>query len=256
MIKVKKTVANRPEILFRSGANKGKDKLKLATKALKKEYNDHKAEFDSGNRKFEFNSKLYAHKKIKTALRKIQADKCCFCEAKVTHVAHGDIEHFRPKGGYKQLKSDSLSVPGYFWLAYEWKNLYFSCQICNQRFKKNLFPLSDPNDRVKPLKNISSEGPQFIDPGRINPQSHITFIQDEAVPINNSALGKKTIDELGLNRDEIREDRLQYFIKLQLIAEFIELDPTSSIAINARNRLDVWMQKTSEYSSMVQALFD
>ena len=149
MIKINKLANQRPAIKFRSGPNKGKDKLKLATKKLKDEYNADPAAFDAGSKKFEFDSGLYGHKSIKTKLKSLQSKKCCFCEAKVPHIAHGDIEHFRPKGGYKQKDDDDLGRPGYFWLAYDWKNLYFSCQLCNQRHKKNLFPLKDPNKRAK-----------------------------------------------------------------------------------------------------------
>lgn len=255
MIKITKRASDKPQILFRSGVNKGKDKLKLATAALKKEYREHKADFDSGIRKFDFDSKLYGHKKIKIALREIQADKCCFCEAKVTHVAHGDIEHFRPKGGYKQLASDPLQVPGYFWLAYEWKNFYFSCQICNQRFKKNLFPLADPTRRARPMGSINSEKPVFIDPGKVNPQLHITFVQDEAVPINNSKLGEDTINELGLNRAEIRDRRLSYMNLLNALNDMIMISPNSPEANLANALIEQRKDKTEEYSSMVQALF-
>lgn len=255
MIKITKLESDRPKIIFTSGPNKGRDKLKLATEALVIEYESHRADFHTGSRKFTFDSGLYGHKKIKTALTKIQANKCCFCEAKVTHVAHGDIEHFRPKGGYKQLMTDTLQVPGYFWLAYDWMNFYFSCQICNQRFKKNLFPLNNSGDRAQPLGSIATERPVFIDPGQIDPQIHITFVQDEAVPIDSSPLGANTINELGLNRPEIRERRLSYLIMLNTIKDLLVISPNGPEADKAKNLFGQRMKKTEEYSSMVQALF-
>jgi hypothetical protein len=42
-----------------------------------------------------------------------------------------------------------LEQPGYFWLAYVWANLFLACQLCNQSFKKNLFPLADPAKRAR-----------------------------------------------------------------------------------------------------------
>jgi hypothetical protein len=51
---------------------------------------------------------------------------------------------FRPKGGWVQNDGDALTQPGYYWLAYEWSNLLISCQLCNQEFKKNRFPLLNP----------------------------------------------------------------------------------------------------------------
>ena len=78
------------------------------------------------------------------------------------HIAYGDVEHYRPKAGYRQDAEDPLGRPGYYWLAYEWSNLLFCCQICNQRFKRNLFPLVDPARRAETHHDdLSSEQPLF-----------------------------------------------------------------------------------------------
>src|SRR5207248_2896103 len=70
-------------------------------------------------------------------------------ESFFAHTGYGDVEHFRPKGGYKQRETDELKRPGYYWLAYAWDNLFCSCQLCNQRFKRNLFPLRDGRRRAR-----------------------------------------------------------------------------------------------------------
>ncbi|MBI1786218.1 MAG: hypothetical protein HYR60_01540, partial [Acidobacteria bacterium] len=54
--------------------------------------------------------------------------KCAYCESKIDTVAHGDVEHFRPKSVY-------------WWLAYCYDNHLYACQICNQVFKKDRFPV-------------------------------------------------------------------------------------------------------------------
>jgi hypothetical protein len=41
--------------------------------------------------------------------------------------------HYRPKGGFRQRRSGVLKVPGYYWLAYDWRNLLVSCAVCNRR---------------------------------------------------------------------------------------------------------------------------
>ncbi len=56
--------------------------------------------------------------------------KCAYCEAPTSVVAFGDVEHYRPK---------SL----YWWLAYCYDNYLASCQLCNQRFKKDVFPIQN-----------------------------------------------------------------------------------------------------------------
>lgn len=55
-------------------------------------------------------------------------DKCAYCETPTKVVAHGDVEHYRPKSIY-------------WWLAYTTENYLASCAICNQSFKSNHFPI-------------------------------------------------------------------------------------------------------------------
>lgn len=54
--------------------------------------------------------------------------KCAYCEADTTVVAHGDVEHYRPKSVY-------------WWLAYTYDNYLYACQICNQVHKGDKFPV-------------------------------------------------------------------------------------------------------------------
>jgi hypothetical protein len=126
--------------------------------------------FEAGVTMFEFAREIYGHHTVKRALVKAQHGKCCFCESKVTHVSNGHVEHFRPKGGVRQSDQDPLEQPGYFWLAYEWTNLLFACELCNARFKKNLFPLVNPATRARrPDDDLAREDPLFIDPSRDEP---------------------------------------------------------------------------------------
>ncbi len=76
-------------------------------------------------------SSVYGHRAVRSALAACQFGKCCFCESKIQHVMSGEVEHFRPKGGVRQRRSDPLDRPGYYWLAYDWSNLLLSCQSCN-----------------------------------------------------------------------------------------------------------------------------
>ncbi|QXH53398.1 hypothetical protein KSS94_09885 [Pseudomonas fakonensis] len=87
---------------------------------------------DGGNGTVNF--KIKTRQKWKTAkkqLKKESHDKCAYCEADTAAVAHGDVEHFRPK---------SL----YWWLAYCYDNYTFSCQICNQSYKSDNFTIIGP----------------------------------------------------------------------------------------------------------------
>ncbi len=209
--------------------------------------------------KFVFDDKIYGHDDVKTLLKTIQSDKCCFCEAKVSHIAYGDIEHFRPKAAYKQAKNTKLVYPGYFWFAYDWSNLFFSCQICNGRGKKNYFPLINNANRANStIRNIANEEPLFIDPsGPIDPETQIFFIGE--FPFSRTRKGKVTIDYLGLDRNELNEDRLDALEKLRSIEEIVNLTADSVNSVRAKtkffNCLRTCVQPTSEYSSMFKSNF-
>ena len=209
-------------------------------------------EYLNGNKIFSFKSNIYGAKSVKKALVKAQYGKCCFCESKVGRVAYGDVEHFRPKGGYRQRKKDPLGRPGYYWLAYEWTNLFFSCQLCNQRFKGNLFPLRDPLQRARShLDDITQEEPLLIDPGNVNPENFIGFRDEYPYAINGNVLGKTTIEALGLDREALNDQRRDHLEKLKLIKILAEsLEPESA---DARSYLERATQIDAEFSAMAKA---
>ncbi|MGR8934038.1 MAG: hypothetical protein ACU837_06555 [Gammaproteobacteria bacterium] len=90
----------------------------------------------NGTRKFRFDNTVYGHKTVKETLNAMQHGNCCFCESKITHISFGDVEHFRPKAGYKQNGTEKLQTPGYYWLVYDWENLLLSCERCNREYNK------------------------------------------------------------------------------------------------------------------------
>ena len=82
---------------------------------------------DHADPDFEFTS-TYKTASVKRALEKLFRGKCAYCEWKPGAGSSWDVEHFRPKGRV----AERAEHPGYYWLAYTWTNLYFSCQMCNQ----------------------------------------------------------------------------------------------------------------------------
>jgi uncharacterized protein (TIGR02646 family) len=62
----------------------------------------------------------YRHADIKATLRTETSDKCVYCESKLGHSSHGDIEH----------KVPSSKVPT---RHFDWLNLTLACQECNRR---------------------------------------------------------------------------------------------------------------------------
>ena len=156
----------------------------------------------------------------------------CICESKISHVSYGDVEHFRPKGGYRQQAGDNLSQPGYYWLAYEWTNLFLCCQLCNQRHKRNLFPLEKTVSRAKNHKaDLSIEEPLFINPSLLDPEDYISFRRHEPYAIDDNHIGNETIRALELDRSKLNERREKLsdlFHKLYFIANFGPTPPDES----------------------------
>jgi uncharacterized protein (TIGR02646 family) len=214
--------------------------------------------FEDGGRNFTFDNTLYGAKSVKNALTKAQHGKCAFCESQVRHIAHGDVEHYRPKGGVRQNTSDPLDQPGYFWLAYVWENLFFACQLCNQSFKKNMFPLADPARRARShLDELTAEEPLLIHPADEEPRALIDFREEMAFPIDDHPRARATIEVLGLNREELSELRFDYLAPFKQLLRVLPLLPVDSDEVREiQQLLAVATLPDAQYSSMVRALVD
>lgn len=240
MVKINKAAKDTPAILKTTGA------AEIA--ALKKMSKEKLAGY-------KFKSSLYGGKTVKEKLKALQHDKCCFCEAKVSVVAHGDVEHYRPKAGWVQKEKDKLTKPGYYWMAYDFSNLFLSCQICNQKYKKNYFPLGKGGKRAASHKILlSGERPLIIDPGKDNPSKFLTFNDEIIVAINGNARGLETIKRTGLDRDELKRDRFEYLELLKDLAIVARNNKLPNSA-SAKKQFKKKGQPGSIYSLMVRANF-
>ncbi len=230
----------------------------------------HDADADA-HRAFKFNPKIYADTSVKQVLRKAQHDKCALCESKISHIAHGDVEHFRPKAGHRQEPEDTLSQPGYYWLAYDWSNFLFCCQLCNQVFKGNLFPLADPAHRAKSHhEDIDGENPLLINPAIEDPARFIEFRKNLVHAVDGNPRGVATIKVFGLNRKELEDRRLTWFLWFRrLIPQIVELIHTrdtiaslieehpspehSKDLAEVESQIEQFIGDSAEYAAMVRA---
>lgn len=114
------------------------------------------------------------------ALSQASHDKCWYCESKQIR-SDKPVDHFRPKNSV----SEATGHPGYWWLAFDWKNYRYSCTYCNSKRrdinggteggKQDHFPIipppqharssSDPLDRAK-----------LLDPTNDNDTKLLTFL--------------------------------------------------------------------------------
>lgn len=244
----------KPEKIPQSLETRGK----TATDNLCQIYLQNKADYKIGKKKFEFDSNIYGSKSVKTALIKAQHGKCFLCESRITHISYGDVEHFRPKGGWCQTKEDKINTPGYYWLAYNWENLFLSCQLCNQRFKKNLFPLEDKAERsVSHEGDLSKEKSLFVNPGTENPEDFISFRGITPFAVEGNQKGELTIENAGLRRGEINENRLELYLPvkdLYLIANGMPETPFKEQAQEVlQKRLEECQSNKHQYTSMFRA---
>ncbi len=258
MIPIKKPKAG-PDILRRRG-------IRATRQLCERRDTDPEA-----HKTFKFNAKIYGDMSVKDALRKAQHDKCALCESNISHISYGDVEHFRPKAGYRQKPEDALVQPGYYWLAYEWSNLLFCCQHCNQRFKGNLFPLGDISRRAKSHHDeIGNEEPLLINPAIEDPARFLEFRENLIHAIKDNPRGVATIKIFGLDRKELEDKRLvwfQWFRQLipqivglinirETIASLIEEQPTPELLndlADVEAQIEQFIGDSAEYAAMVRA---
>jgi hypothetical protein len=174
-------------------------------------------------------------------------NRCAYCETGMIGF-WGDAEHHRPKGRVSSTNTDGDSIvgeavveidgekvaiphPGYFWLAYNWRNLIPSCQWCNQGGGKvDQYPTdkihvimkcldaADAAGRQQPIQSTkwptsyylapsdldSEEFPLLLNPlnpasGR-EPAKHVRFgVRGAITAVEGSTIGTHTIKVLRLD---------------------------------------------------------
>jgi uncharacterized protein (TIGR02646 family) len=248
-----------PQILQKRGL--------AAVKELCQLYNEDVA-YRQGTKVFEFKNQIYRDKTVKKVLVQCKSGQCWFCESPVIVVDHGDVEHFRPKGGYQQDCGEEQ--PGYYWLAYSWENLLFSCKRCNQE-KTTYFPLFDPQKRARSHQaDINEESPILINPAMEDPTEYIAFRGEMAVAKGSERgreRGQRTIEILGLNRDGLVERRQDIYrekkswyqmIQNILIADVGNKQPSADAELQAFliKNLEEWRRPNQEYGGMLRSAIE
>jgi uncharacterized protein (TIGR02646 family) len=123
--------------------------------------------------------------------------RCAYCESIISSTLTGLIDHFRPINSAINL--DGKQNAGYWWLAYQWSNLYLICDECN-RLKKNRFPVKGKRFNSKE-QNLNNEKYLLIDPCNKDDIDESEFLFDEDGKMESrSDRGTLTIEVLGLNR--------------------------------------------------------
>lgn len=202
-------------------------------------------------------------------------DKCAYCESNFPTVAYGDVEHFRPKSKY-------------WWLAYCYVNYLASCQLCNQKYKRDKFPING-NKLIEPV-NITSQSsdlelqshagnlapdpfsrqqlaqfeiehnneiPLLIDPYFDDPAEYFGYSFNDdlkevrLIPLNQNVIQKvkKSIEVFGLNRQKLRKKRWSTLRFYRIFREMKEKGDEKTPEVDYIIR--TMKSKDHEYSGMI-----
>ncbi len=173
------------------------------------------------NEAIDKHSGIWRNPELRDSLENCMHKKCWYCETKDIR-SDNSIDHFRPKNSVVECPDH----PGYWWLAFDWKNYRFSCTYCNSRRidrktgerggKHDHFPILNEKQRAKmPSDQIALERPCLLDPTNANDPRLLYFDQyGQAVPRINQDIdpiafcrAKTSIKLYNLNHGKIRQKR-------------------------------------------------
>lgn len=220
----------------------------------------------------------YKGSDVAEAMRVLFGGKCAYCESFHSASSPTDVEHYRPKAGV----DGDTAHRGYWWLAADWSNLLPSCALCNRRNglriaqlgmahadvsaqaqvtvgKGNLFPIRGRR-ATGPRGNCEAEDPLLIDPTRRDPAEHLDWPEDKLSLVTPrfdgrqpDVYGKTTIDILGLNRQDLVEERTRHLTLARALLAGAEslLAAASGLADVARQDC---LQRFDENLSVLQKM--
>jgi 5-methylcytosine-specific restriction endonuclease McrA len=223
------------------------------------------------------NEKLWGQ--VKELLKTESAGKCGYCESPTSLVAYGDVEHIRPKSEY-------------WWLAYCYDNYIYSCQLCNQKYKKTKFPVSgpkmtgpvlpeppdppalaalaetlcpDPLDQAGVdalVAECLAEQPGIPDPYVVDPETLFSWLADDNLrevevrardASRESRRAFTAVDgALGLNRQELKSARYYFYSLLELPLETLRTRRSAAQRRTAEGALRAMMAPTAPFAGMVR----
>ncbi|MHA6507870.1 AAA family ATPase [Tessaracoccus sp. Y1736] len=130
---------------------------------------------------------------------------CAYCERGLEMQGSDAavVTHHRPTWGAVGTDGD-VSLQAYWWLSYEWDNLYPACADCI-RSRGTRFPVA--GERATSLDTLGHEQPLLLDPLLDDPDEHLRYQPDGTVTALTDR-GRATIDNLALNRDFLVKARL------------------------------------------------
>lgn len=163
----------------------------------------------------DIDAKIY--KGGRTELWQAFGEKCAYCEVKFILDQAGDVEHYRPKMGVRDADNREIKHPGYYWLAYHWRNLLPACAKCN-RPTKTADGLIGKGERFPVVgayamrpEELPTEKPLLIHPMFDDPEVDLVFDAPTGLIAGRTDRGEATVKILGLNREGLPEARIETY---------------------------------------------
>jgi uncharacterized protein (TIGR02646 family) len=170
-----------------------------------------------GQRVPPFDLSILKAPEVAMALDELFRRKCAFCESSITEKQPGIVDHFRPRLRAAQIDG-RVDPDHYWWLAYEWDNLYASCQACSHA-KGSRFPVA--GQRVAPMSggtDLDSESRLLLDPcNDEHPDESLDFAVSGMV-MGRDERGMTTVDIFALNRQDLIKQRRERCFQIDELA--------------------------------------
>lgn len=230
------------------------------------------AEADARRRAILINRNRARWTAVRDAYEEASHGKCWYTECR-SPGADNDIDHFRPKLGV----TEDVNHPGYYWLAFDWRNFRLSCQRANRPRrgagnsraggKANHFPLLVAGIRaLAPGDDTNLERPALLDPTDPGDPVLLSFKPNGEMDLSpeyrGNAIAEAKIDAsrlgLHLNWPKFVEARLTLYNLIERTVERGQREapadfngmPTASAAFKDTIRdLHGFMDQREEYSS-------
>lgn len=201
--------------------------------------------------------------------------KCSYCETRFIESQPGDVDHFRPKDRIEEdingrrviltVKNAGGQVPhpGYYWLAYEWRNLLPTCADCNRPNRGNtksglcvgkwcLFPV-DGFRALKPGEEIDEDS-LLINPVDVDPADHLLIDRTGIMSAKDgSKKGDACLKVFGLNEREalVKARREAYSRAEDALLRWINAlyEGNDAVAQEKYIEIEEWRNGSAPYSA-------
>jgi energy-coupling factor transporter ATP-binding protein EcfA2 len=146
---------------------------------------------------------LFTEATVVGELGRIAANRCMFC----SQPAGQGLQPHRFRPPQDAVAADgSTSRRHYWWLAYEWQNVYLACGDCHFA-QGSKFPVANKRVRVGARKRLNDrEHPLLVDPFEDDPEAIFIYL-DSGEVVAQDGRGQVTIETFDLNRPALRGER-------------------------------------------------